>query len=102
LPCSAQASLEVFGQAIQILVKRLLDLGVVETQENPARRRSPRIGLPAEGRGRFRGMVKRGRVAGLGERAADSAAVANNAETLRKLRLRSKYSADRCRPLSAL
>lgn len=50
---------QVTRQHIQGLVNRLLDGGLVETSENPAHRRSPLIGLTAEGRRAFTAVRKR-------------------------------------------
>lgn len=49
----------VSRQSIQVLVNRLLELGLVATRPNPANRRSPFIVLTPEGRRRFETMRKR-------------------------------------------
>ncbi len=86
VPALARAR-PVSRQHIQILVNRLLDLKLVEPQENPASRRSPLIGLTADGRRRFRGMVRRERAALAGtELPISDARIREASETLRKLR----------------
>jgi len=86
VPALARAR-PVSRQHIQILVNRLLDLELVEAQENPASRRSPLIGLTAEGRRRFRGMVKRERAAlSRSTLTLPPARLHEAAEILRKLR----------------
>src|SRR5262245_15000639 len=49
----------VSRQHIQILINRLLDLGLVETRPNPGNRRSPFIALTDGGQKRFEGMRRR-------------------------------------------
>ncbi len=51
----------VSRQHIQILINRLLELGLVEARPNPGNRRSPHIALADAGRKRFEAMRRRER-----------------------------------------
>jgi DNA-binding MarR family transcriptional regulator len=62
VPALARAR-PVSRQHIQILVNRLLALGLVLTRENPASRRSPLVELTPAGRERFQHMLARERAA---------------------------------------
>jgi DNA-binding MarR family transcriptional regulator len=62
VPALARAR-PVSRQHIQVLVNRLLELGLVATRQNPASRRSPLIELTPAGRQRFRRMLARERAA---------------------------------------
>jgi DNA-binding MarR family transcriptional regulator len=79
----------VSRQHIQTLVNRLLALNLVETQANPAHRRSPLVRLTAAGKKRFDQMQRRERRAV--ERSklpVSEARLREAAETLRTLRER--------------
>jgi DNA-binding MarR family transcriptional regulator len=58
VPALARAR-PVSRQHIQVLVNRLLDLGLVETRENPASRRSPLVDLTPAGRKKIGAMLQR-------------------------------------------
>jgi DNA-binding MarR family transcriptional regulator len=77
----------VSRQHIQVLVNRLLDLGLVETLPNPAHRRSALMRLTTAGKGRFEQMRKRERRAmGAIDLPVSESRMRDAAETLRKLR----------------
>jgi len=77
----------VSRQHIQILVNRLLELGLVATTENPAHERSPLIGLTPAGKKRFEAMQRRERDALRRAKLPVSIPrMAEAADTLRRLR----------------
>lgn len=86
VPALARAR-PVSRQHIQVLVNRLLELGLVETAANPTHERSSLIALTPAGAKRFEAMQRRERRAfGQAKLPVSETRMNETAETLRRLR----------------